>query len=453
MSSVDDDYKTIAAKLLRDPNDPVALLEQFCLLLKNGKEENRGMWACLAKRAHDCAHEDINTIANLGSGLALAGRHYEAISAYLRALQFAQDDEWRVQIYDNLGIAYRAMGQNETAIRHFKAALALAPNNAAIKQDMALATLAAGRLNEGLRLHEVRREISEAKRAAGKGNEVNQGTLPPGVVHWQGEPLLGKTITVYHEEGIGDFFMWSRFLPRLKDAGATYVCLTGKNRDVLEFVAGQSDDIDPVDDVYPLKGPIPTDYVVGSLTFPWRCGVEYSDVRGAPYFKASPAKIPRRSAVNVGLVWRGSTIFPRDWQRSMSLRDFVPLFDMPQIAFNSLQLGDGAKEVDQLGFSGFVGDLSPFMKTWAQTASVIQALDVVVTVDTAITHLAGALGKPVLMLAIYTSDWRWPRDSERAVWYDSMTVLRQERPGDWSRPLARVRELLEERRGELKVAA
>lgn len=448
MTSVVGEYKTIAAKLLRDPNDPVALLEQFCLLLKNGKEPDRGMWGCLAKRAHECAVEDINTVANLGSGLALAGRHYEAIEAYLRAYALAPDDEWRVQIYDNLGIAYRAVGQNDTAIRHFKAALALDPRNAAIKQDMALATLASGRLNEGLRLHEVRREISEAKRAAGKGNEVNQGKLPDGVVHWQGEPLEGKSITVYHEEGIGDFFMWSRFLPRLRAMGAK-VCLTGKSRDVLDFVAGQM----PIDDIHPLKGPIPTDYVVGSLTFPWRCGVEYPDVKGAPYFKANPAKIPRRSAINVGLVWRGSTIFPRDWQRSMSLRDFVPLFDMPQVAFNSLQLGDGAKEIDGLGFSGFVGDLSPFMSTWAKTASVIQALDVVVTVDTAIAHLAGALGKPVIMLAIYTSDWRWPRDSERTVWYDSMTVLRQHKPGDWSRPIARVRQLLEERRGELKVAA
>ena len=165
------------------------------------------------------------------------------------------------------------------------------------------------------------------------------------------------------------------------------------------------------------------------------------------------SRIPKRGLLAVGLVWKGNPGYPRDHLRSMPFRELCPLFDMPAVAFHSLQLGPGAKEIDDMGYGGFVADLTPFATNWRATAQLVEALDIVVSVDTAVAHLAGALGKPVVMMATNASDWRWPRKGEKTPWYDSMICLRQPFQGQWAPVVARVREILEERRGELKEAA
>jgi tetratricopeptide (TPR) repeat protein len=451
------DYKNHAAALLRDPDDPVALLEQFSCLLRNGKPEDAPLWRVLAARARANAHPEINTVFNHATALNRAGMAEEAIAEYEYALKLAPDDTWRARVLESLGVTHAWNGGAEAAIKLYRQALEIEPDNPHIKSDLAIATLKAGRLNEGLRLHEVRREIAELNRKTitkaigGDTPNPHQGNLPKGVVHWQGEPLSGKTITVYHEEGVGDFIMWARFLPHLKILGPREIYLTGKQPGILELVKDNFPNV--VNGIDPLADAGKTDFVVGSLTFPWRCGVEYEDVTGEAYFSAMPAKIYRRGKLNVGLVWRGNPGFARDYLRSMPFREFIPLFDLVGVAFYSLQIGEAAAEVDQTGFTGFVADLAPQCKDWRATASLIAALDVVVTVDTAIAHLAGALGKPVITLVISNNCWRWPREGGTPRWYDSMTVLRQQKMGDWSGCIKKTRKLLERRRGELKEAA
>jgi len=146
--------------------------------------------------------------------------------------------------------------------------------------------------------------------------------------------------------------------------------------------------------------------------------------------------------VNVGLVWRGSPAYANDDHRSMRFLDLCPLFDLPGVAFYSLQKGDASKEISNSGYAGFVADLDCFLTDWRATAKVIMALDAVVTVDTAVAHLAGALGKPVYMMITEHCDWRWDRESERTAWYDSMRVIRQSKQDDWTPCVERVRELL-----------
>jgi hypothetical protein len=173
-------------------------------------------------------------------------------------------------------------------------------------------------------------------------------------------------------------------------------------------------------------------------------------VSGGSYFKAEPAKIPLRGKLNVGLVWRGNPAYGMDAHRSMAFSEYCPLFDLPGVAFYSLQAGAPGLEVTNLGFDGFVANLEPLAQTWRDTARLIQALDVVVSVDTACAHLAGALGKPVYTLVTNACDWRWNRNSQRTVWYDSMRVIRQKKQDDWAPCIKIVRDelkgLLSERR-------
>jgi hypothetical protein len=180
------------------------------------------------------------------------------------------------------------------------------------------------------------------------------------------------------------------------------------------------------------------------MTVPWRTGVEYDHVDGKPYFRAEPATFPRRGNLNVGLVWRGNFAYGRNSHRSMDFTNFCPLFDIPGIAFYSLQVGEGAREVTAAGYDGFVADLAPFASSWRQTARLIAALDVVVSVDTACAHLAGALGIPVLTMVTKFCDWRWSRNSTRTTWYESMCVLRQQNQDDWADVVQRVKMRLED---------
>jgi hypothetical protein len=216
--------------------------------------------------------------------------------------------------------------------------------------------------------------------------------------------------------------------------------LTGSVSGVLELVSDQI----AVDGIVPLAGPVGGDYVTGSMSFPWRLGIDYGDVSGSPYMDVVPASFPRRGRLNVGLVWRGNPAYGMDVHRSMPFSELCPLFDLNGAAFYSLQVGSASAEFSRLGFDGFVADLAPFARNWRATAQLIKRLDVVVTVDTAVAHLAGALGVPVLMMVTKACDWRWDRNSEKTIWYDSMRVYRQNDQDDWRPCVQRVRKRLKE---------
>jgi hypothetical protein len=375
-------------------------------------------------------------VFNYSSALHRAGEFKKALGLYIACLKIAPA-EWRAKVLHHIGVSYRAMGVNDKAADYYMRAYQLRPDPNILK-DRALALLASGKLGEGLRAFEARREAAVWKLHQRGGHMIAQERLPAGVVHWEGEDLTGKSITVYHEEGSGDFIQFCRFIPLLRARGAKSVYLCGVVSDLLDLVAANV----PVDGILPISGPIDSDYVIGSMSLPWRCGVEFPQVNGAPYFKAEAAPIPSRGELNVGLVWRGNPAYGMDMHRSMAFSEFCPLFDLPGVAYYSLQAGPPSLEVTTLGFDGFVANLEPLAQNWSATARLIQALDVVLTVDTAVAHLAGALGKPVFILVTNACDWRWKRDSERSVWYDSARVIRQQKQGEWGPCIIRARELI-----------
>jgi hypothetical protein len=445
MSKVDQ-YKAYAAQLVRNPDDATALVDQFAII--SVKKENAQYYLPLASRAYEIEPSNISCVFNYGSALHRAGEFEDALKMWQKCLPMAKD-KWLVKVLHHIGIGYRALNRNEQAAEYYLKAHALDPNPQFLK-DRAIALMAAGKLNEGLQAFEVRREVAMIKFAENRGDLVSQQKLPDGVVHWQGEDLTDKTVVVYHEEGSGDFIQFCRFIPGLRALGAGKIFLTGPVCNLLDLVA---DNI-AVDGIVPLAGPFDSDYVVGSMSLPWRVGIAQDSVSGQAYFNAQAANIPRRGKLNVGLVWRGNPTYGMDVHRSMAFSEFCPLFDLPGVAFYSLQAGPPSLEVTNLGLDGFVANLEPFAKSWRDTARLIQRLDVIVSVDTACAHLAGALGKPVFILTTAASDWRWNRNSSKTVWYDSATVVRQKKQGDWQPGIMTVRAKLKEMlRGKRAMAA
>lgn len=438
MSETVQKYKAFAGKLLTAPDDPENLINQFALLSDGGDRTNGRHYLALAQRAYAINPEDVNTVFNYASALQRVGEFGKAKDLYKWCVDHGPD-EWLTRSLHHLGVAYRAMGQNTKAIECYDQAISRDPKAEYIK-DRALAMMAAGWLREGLETFEVRKKLSEEHVAKNGGVLKAQNRLPADVKYWNGEDLTGKTIVIYHEEGTGDFFQFARFIPKLRKTGVAKILLTGPVPDVLDFISDQVQ----IDGIVPLEGPFECDYVVGSMSISWRLGIDYKDISGKPYMVAEPATFPLRGKLNVGLVWRGNPAYGMDAHRSMAFSELCPLFDIPDVAFYSLQCGPANNEVTKLGFDGFVADLTPFAKSWRKTARLLKRLDVVVTVDTAVAHLAGALGVPCLMMITKASDWRWDRSSENTVWYDSIRVIRQQEQDDWKPCVTRVRNKLKE---------
>lgn len=433
-----DKYRATANALVRNPDDAEALTDQYVNIAE--KLEYSKYYVPLAKRAYEIAPENISAVFNYGSALHRTGEYSKAYALYKKAYALAElhDRSWVAQTVHHCGIAARALGENEKAAAWYQQAYGLT-KDPTILRDRALSILASGDLMEGFKAFEIRKEAAKYK-AEKNGKLVTQARLPDGVIQWDGESLVGKTVVVYHEEGSGDFIQFCRYIPMLRhQLGVAKIYLTGQVPDLLDLVA----DHIAVDGIVPLSGPFECDYVIGSMSIPWRIGLTKDRVTGAPYFKTEAAKIPRRGKLNVGLIWRGNPAYGMDHHRSMSFTEYVPLLDMPGIAFYSLQCGPASLEVTNLGFDGFVANLEPLCKTWRDTAKLIQSLDVLVTVDTACAHLAGALGKPVYTLVTNACDWRWNRKSQRTEWYDSMWVIRQKKTDDWAPCIAEVRRHLE----------
>jgi hypothetical protein len=165
--------------------------------------------------------------------------------------------------------------------------------------------------------------------------------------------------------------------------------------------------------------------------------------RRVPYLRAPEPELPlpHDERLKLGLAWAGKTT-PRD--RSAPLGTLLPLLGDPRYTAWSLQLGPRAADIKTLGADALIVDLGPRLVDFAETAAILKQVDLLVTVDTAIVHLAGALGVPTFLLLLYTSDWRWFDEGGSSPWYPSLRLFRQQRPNQWDEPLAEMAAALDE---------
>ena len=381
--------------------------------------------------ALDPAHPEL--YHNLGNGYLAAGRFENAAEAFERATDISPH---HVRGMTNLGVAYKELGRLDDAERRFRAALDVAPEDADASWNLALARLMKGDWRSGWAAYESRRQIPgfamrRLDRAA-----------------WDGAPLDGRTLLVHAEQGFGDTIQFMRYLRRLAEEndGVNFWCQDALAR----LLTGISDRLTIVTDPPPR-----TDVHAPILSLPHLLG-------GAPplapepaaYLSAEPERILRWSRAlvgprfNIGIAWQGRPDYAADSRRSIPLHHFSPLAEDPDVRLVSLQKGHGVEQLEALDWREKVLDFGSQLDrdgAFLDTAAVISTLDLVITSDTAIAHLAGALGAPVWLALAHVPDWRWGLTGDHTPWYPTMRLFRQDRPGDWTGVFTRIVKALDER--------
>lgn len=381
------------------------------------------------REAGDCAATRNLT----GIGLAELGRFNEAIGEFEQAVAL---DPVPSMGWSNLGLMLKVEGRYDAALAAYDQAVARSPKDAHIRVNRAVALLHAGRWTEAWQDYEWR------LRLPGHTPLPLERLLPS--VDALGD-LDGVTILAVHEEGFGDTLQFMRYLPLLAERGARVVAMVPPALTRLtRSLAGVAEVISTEDKVPPY------DFHCPFFSLPRAFETTVTTVPPAPYLAADPiasaawaARLPQ-DGLKVGVVWAGQA---RPWlpgftvldsRRSAGLAAFAPLAGVPGVRFISLQAGSPTvrAQIPSVGMSLY--DPMGGVRDFADTAAIIANLDVVVSVDTAVVHLAGAMGKTVFLLDRYDNCWRWLSGRTDSPWYADLTIFRQERLGDWSGPMRRV---------------
>jgi hypothetical protein len=338
-----------------------------------------------------------------------------------------------VMAHANLGYALLQQNRVEEAISVLQAAIHVRPDYADAHWLLSHAYLIAGKWSEGWKEYEWRWAKLDR-------------TLYPYLTQprWEGEPLAGKRILLFTEQGLGDGIQFIRYARRLADRGAEVIVecqaeMVSLFRGVggIHRIVPRGTGVPEFDIQCPLMG-LPR-YLDASDCHTFG-EVPYINVDAARSRVWKERINPREGILRVGVVWRGNAAHRNDGQRSISAQLFGKIGSIEDVRFFSLQkLGDRpGSEVSLPGEMDCV-DLSPHLDDFGETAAAIENLDLVISVDTAVAHCAGALGRPVWVLLPYAPDWRWLLGHEKSVWYPTMRLIRQCRPGDWGDVIERVR--------------
>ncbi len=358
---------------------------------------------------------------NLGLALAAADRNGEAVAAYRRALVLKPD---HAIASNNLGLALQASNRLPEAIAAYRQALAVAPDFAQAHWNLSLALLAHGEFAEGWREYEWRLSIAEL------GKHARACASP----RWDGDVRPGLTLLVFAEQGLGDALQFSRFATALAQTGIRVVVVAAPPLvPLLATVPGVALALGPDD-------PVPRhDAHAPLLSLPGLLGIGPRDIPSSvPYIMAAPerrmqaaaALEPYRSRLKVGLAWAGNPAHANDRRRSVALAALAPLFAASETVWFSLQpTQDDAAAASVAGASTLVR--LPIRSELAGTAALIAELDLIVTVDTSIAHLAGALAKPTWVLLPFAPDWRWQLGRSDSPWYPTARLFRQPETGAW----------------------
>lgn len=411
-------YKKAAAELLKDPDDPETLANQYTILSTTPRSPSQ---LALAKRCAAVAPNEFIAVFNYASALARGGQ--DSLATFRRALELAPPDRKAITLH-HIGLAYYDLGEYDTALTYYRLSKEADPKERLIDQSIAIAKLASGKLKEGLYEFEVKHHIRPRKAISESG------------IHWwNGESLAGRDVILTHEQGFGDTLQFIRFAGLLRERCRKLI-FSGPES-LAPLIAEQ---FDCFDDVINEAGPFKADFVTSPMASAALMGIEYKDICGLAYMSVKPTPLPKRGKLKVGLSWKGSPTYANDGLRSARLEDFCPLFDLPGAAFYSLQVKPGPTEISSLGLDGFIADLGSTLGDWRDTASAIEAMDVIVATDSANAHMAGALGKPVLLLLGKASCWRWMK-GDRTPWYAGHKIFRQSVVDQW--PIEAIRRELE----------
>jgi tetratricopeptide (TPR) repeat protein len=445
--------QTFRRLLAAHPDDMAAWIE-LSVTLRRQRRSDEALACCC--HVLDTAPAHREALLNLALALDAAGDGMAALQAFDRLLAHHPDDPLGLlelvyfhrrrdrfdealaaagrllDAHPDLALGWVARGsvlfrleRFDEAEDCFRRALARQADLAPAHFSLGFTLLLRGFWQEGLEEFEWRRHLPARVPPPVDAPDWTGGFAPP-----------GSRILLWNEQGFGDGIQYLRFVPLLIERGYRPVLVLSKEllrlaRSLPGEVAilGAGDPLPPVDYQVPL-GSLPHRFGLLSPDGTWR----------APYLSAAgPApSLARGKGFSVGLVWAGAAIHDNDARRSLRLGDLAPLVCLPDIAWYSLQVGPRAGDLAAAPFASRIVDLAPQIHDFADTAALLDQLDLLISVDTSIIHLAGAMARPVWVLLPRPADWRWLAEGERSGWYPTMRLFRQTIAGDWGQVVAAV---------------
>jgi tetratricopeptide (TPR) repeat protein len=406
---------------------------------------NRGI-ALAAVERHEEALADFdaalaaapgNPIAHYNRGIALfsLGRYADAVASYDRALAFAPD---HVKALNNRGLALQALNRHQEALASYGKAVEIQKDFADAHFNQALALLTIGDFRRGFEKYEWRwRRSGMPAERRGHGRPV-----------WLGEyPLQRKTILLQAEQGLGDTIQLARYVPLLARAGANVVLeVQPELAPLLAQLEGATSVVArgqplPAFDVHCPLGSLPLALKTEPATIPAEI----------PYVMADEARIAKWQAriggfdrPRVAVAWAGNVRHSNDRNRSVALAQLASLWSTDRARFVGIQRELRDEDARLLAAEARVAQVGAELDDFADTAAVLALVDLVITVDTSVAHLAGAMGRSVWILLPFSPDWRWTLEGERSRWYPSARLFRQPALGEWASVIERVRSELDQ---------
>lgn len=388
-----------------------------------------------ASTALELAPGAVELRFNLGTCLLTLERAAEAAAVLAEVVAVAPR---HASAWLNLGEARLRSGDAAGAEAAFRRAVEADPSWSEAHFNLALRLLARGAFEEGWREYEWRRRVADIPRRRLEGPA------------WDGQPMPGRTLLVTAEQGLGDTFQFARFLGAARERAKAR--LVFECPPALEVVLNG---LDGVDELVPVGHPLPSwDAQASLLSLPFLTGA--SVAASGPYVRAEASRVEawRRRLAGparwVAIAWQGNPAYRADAARSIPLAAFTRLARVPGVKLVSVQrqhgreqLAQWPKEVELLDVGAELDAAAPFV----DTAAVLAAADLVVTSDTSVPHLAGALGRPVWLALASRADWRWGVEPSTTAWYERFRLFRQEREGDWDEVFGRIEAALRQLAG------
>ena len=436
------------------PDEPRVLK---CLAITLGRQEKHQEALETFRRAVQIRPDFHEAWNDMGITFARQSKHHDAIDAYRQAIKHKPE---YAEAYNNLGNALRNVGQFDESLECYQKAIALKPNYPDAHNNYGIALSEMGRFDEAvanytrcieLRPGHVDAHMNRALTWLRKGDYglgwaeyewrwkkrslTNRPLIQP---QWNGFPLEGRTLLIITEQGFGDVMQFIRYAPILKSQGARVVFECPEK--LIKLISG----CPGVDVLLPQGAPLPHyDVYAPLLTVPGLVDTSLDRVPNqVPYITADASLVDkwRRELSNypefkVGINWQGNPKYAGDFHRSIPLKFFEPLARVPGVRLFSLQKNDGVEQIQQNTGKFEVTELGSRLDVetapFVDTAAVMTCLDLFITSDTAVAHLAGALGVPVWMALSTTPDWRWLSVREDNPWYPTMRIFRQKKFMEW----------------------
>ena len=363
--------------------------------------------------------------SNLGNALRAANRLDEAVKHHFQSITLNRD---YAEGFFNLALCLRDLGRLDESVGCFGRALTLNPDNRRARVELAIALLMRGELATGFASYEARKRLPETP-----SPEFSQPA-------WNGEPLQGRRILLYPEQGLSDALLFVRFARELRRRGASVIVLC---QALLKELLRSCDFIDEV--VAEGEKLPPFDVHASMVSLPHLCKADFATLPAEPPYLRAPEdsriKLGRldRAKLRVGIYWAAMPGQSQDRQRSVSFSNFLALAGDPELLLFSLQGGVHQKDIQQSGAGGLVHDVGRGIFDFAEASTALSQLDLLISIDAPIAHLAAAMGVKTWVLLPSVADWRWQLGGNEAPWYPTARLFRQSVPGDWAPVFAIVR--------------